>query len=820
MLRNYLKITFRNLIKNKFYASLNILGLGVAIASCLFIAFYVLDEIDFDKFHKNATQAFRINTYWGDNPQSDIYATTPPPLHDVIQSEIPEIEQVARAFKWNDSTMRLPKDSTNEERIFRETNIYIVDPNFLEILDFNLIAGDASTAFQDLEAIVLTKETAIRYFGKKAVENGEVLGKNILFGGREAARHVTAIVDPPANTHFPFDMLVNLRWNYIRMFDNPNWAWNIVHTYVKIPSRIQRNPAQLAIVQSKLTDIAEQHGKPFMQSAERMKAGANFLFDYRLQRVTDIHLQSNFLREHTANGNTMVVYMLSIIAVLIILLACINFMNLSTAQASRRAKEVGVRKVLGSQKSQLVGQFLTEAILFSLLSGCFALGIVEAFRNPFNMISGKEIPGNWFMELELIGLFFIGLILVGLLAGSYPAFYLAKFRPVEIIKGKLVSRKGKADGFRNALVVFQFSISIGLIICTVLVDQQLQFMQEKNLGYDKENVLIIKNDKEIREKWEVFTQTLEQQPEVLKASFATGIPFQSFDNMRDFREEGADKGMGINWITIDENYVETIGLEMLEGRGFRRDMPLDKDGLVLNEAAVEVLGLDSPIGQRIIKNKGADDEQSLQVIGVVKDFYFESFYNDIKPLAMQLYRPHFVSDFIAVRLAPGPLNKSIAAIEHIWKQFEPGNPFTYSFLDHDFDALFRSEKRLGNVLTLFTSLAIIIACLGLLGLASFVAQQRTKEIGIRKVFGASTAQIVHLLSRDFTKLVFLSILIAVPLSYYTMVEWLASFAYRIEISPWVFVLSGGLALLIAWFTISFQSIKAALANPIQSIRYE
>ena len=820
MFKNYFKVAFRNLVKNKRYTFLNITGLAIGIACCLLIVFYVLDELSYDQFHQDAHRIYRINTYWGDDPQSNIYATTPPPLYTIVKQEVPEVEAVARAFKWNDSTMRLPKDDEEgeDEVIFRETEIYIVDPEFLQVLDFNIILGDATTAFQEVASIVLTKETALRYFGEEALQTGEVIGKTILFGGTQTPRYVTAVVDPPKNTHFPFDMLVNINFGYREIAEINNWAWNVMHTYVKLREQTHNDPEKLKEVQNKFSQMAENYGKPFMLQESRM--ADNVIFDYRLQPVTDIHLHSHLLREHVPNSSVMVVYVLSAIALFIVLLACINFMNLSTAQSAKRAKEVGVRKVLGSHKKHLIGQFLCESMMYSLLAFLLALGLTEAFRVPFNNITGKQLVFDWIHQPWLMVMIGVGMLLVGLLAGSYPAFYLSGFQPLAVLKGKFINSQGKAVNLRNGLVVLQFVISIGLIICTFLVFQQLQFMQNKNLGYERENVLVIKNDREVQDRWQEFTKALQQQAGVADASFTTGIPFQPIRDMRDFRLEGTTSGIGINWFLIDENYIPTLGLEMVEGRNFQQDMTSNGEGLLLNETAVKILGIENPVGKMIIKNAGADDEERLQVLGVVKDFNTESFHNTIKPLAFQYYRPDFLSDYVAVRLQKGNVMDAVQQVENIWKLFEPENPLVYSFLDQDFDALFRSEQRLGKVLGVFTFLAVFIACLGLFGLAAFMTEQRTKEIGIRKVLGASVSNILALLSKDFIRLVLIAFLMAVPLAYYAIHEWLKNFAYRVEIGIWTFIIAGVAALLIAWLTVSYQSIKAALMNPVETLRNE
>ncbi|WKN42166.1 ABC transporter permease [Tunicatimonas pelagia] len=814
MIKKYFTLALRHAYRQKFHTTINIVGLALGLATSLFITWYVVDEMSYDQFHQDVERVFRVVTNGGEGYQ---LATTPPPLYEAIKQDIPEVESVARVFTWNHSTMRLPNDENDgQEKVFRETSIYIADSSFLGVLDFNLIAGDKQ-ALQVPNAIVLTKATAERYFGIGSVERDEVLGKEILFGGNRTARQITGVVAPPSATHFPFDMLVPTV-GYQEITDGGNWAWNIMHTYLKVRPDVVDNPERMASLADKLNQIAEQYAKPFLDTND-FGPNEDTNLTYELQAVTDIHLHSDLLREHQANGSITTVYTLVIVGVLILLLACINFMNLSTAQANRRAKEVGVRKVLGSPRLHLVFQFLFESILITLVAVLLALGSVEALRTPFNTLTGKELVFDWFNHPSLLLSLVGGVILVGLIAGSYPAFYLSAFRPVAVLKGKTASslRTGK---LRNLLIIFQFAVSIGLIITTGLVIQQLRFIQTEDIGYDRENVLVIKNDKEIQERWEDFKDALMNQSRVKQVSFATGMPSQPHRVMRDIRPEGSSGGQGMQWFLIDPDYVATLGLEVIAGRGFQEDRASDREGILLNESAVRVLGLTDPVGKTIIKNQGADDEERLQVLGVIKNFHLESFDQWVKPIAFKIFSPTFLSDYVAVRLTTGDASDGVEQVREIWSQFEPDNPFVYSFLDEDFDRLFRAEQRLGKVLSVFTVLAILVACLGLLGLASFVASQRTKEVGIRKVLGASVQQITYLLSKDFIRLVLIAFVIATPISYWLATQWLENFAYRTEVGIGIFVLAGFSALLIAWLTVSYQSVRAALANPVDSLRNE
>lgn len=817
MLQNYLITAFRHLRRQRFFTLINVLGLTVGLASSLLIAWYVADELRYDDFHREAERTYRVTTYHGEDYH---LATTPPPLYESIKNELPEVEAVARAFNWNHSTMRLPAaEDGGQPTMFRETNIYIVDPEFLRVLDFNLAAGDATTALRTPGSIVLTQETAERYFGQEAAVPERILGKEILFGGSRHPRRVTGVVDPSGPTHFPFDMLVDTQ-GYQEITHADGWSWNIMHTYLKVRPEVQADAARMAALHQKMDDIVVRYVRPYMDAHEPDPAQAT-TFQYRLQAVTDIHLHSDLQREHQANGSITTVYTLSAVAWLIVLLACINFMNLSTAQATRRAKEVGVRKVLGSPRPSLVFQFLTESAAVSLAALVLALGLVEILRAPFNTLVGKQLTFDWGAHPGLLLLVAGGVIAVGLLAGSYPAFYLASFRPAVALRGASGSAR-HAGGLRSALIVFQFVVSTGLIITTALVIQQLRFMQQQDVGYEREHVLVINNDKEIQDRWQEFKEALRQQSAVRQVSFATGVPAQLLRTMRDIRTEGASAGRGMPWLLIDPNYVRTLGLEMVAGRAFEAGRASDSTGgLLLNEAAVQVLGLENPVvGTTIIKNQGEDDEQQLRVLGVVKNFNVESFDRWVKPMAFQYFAPSFLSDYVLVRLAPGSATQGVAQVADVWAQFEPDNPLVYSFLDEDFGRLFRAEQRLAGVLSVFTALAIFVACLGLLGLVAFATAQRTKEIGIRKVLGASVAQVTYLLSQDFLRLVLIALAVAAPLSYWAAEQWLSNFAYRTEIGAGIFILAGAGALLIAGLTVSVQAVRAARANPVEALRDE
>jgi putative ABC transport system permease protein len=796
------------------FSILHISGLAIGLASVILIAWYVYDELSFDELPQSE-QVFRINTYWGDDPKTNIYATTPPPLAAAIEAEIPEVQKVARAFTWNHSTMRLPANETKgkDEIVFRETRIFIVDSSFLEVMQYPVIAGTRKSAFERHESIVITKETALRYFGKDALDKGTVIGRSILFGGDRTARIVTAVIDPPLNTHFHFDMLVNMSFGYGELGTLKVWTWNIMHTYLKVTDAVANDPVKLQALQIKLTAIATR----FLKSSNPAEQLA--IADFKLQPIQDIHLHSNLLREHEPNGDYTTVQLLVTIALLILLLACANFINLFTVQAARRAKEVGVRKTLGSGKGALAMQFFVESAMYTIIAMLLAMGLAELFLIPFNTFSGKQIQFTWLEHPALLAGMALGFLLVIFFSGSYPSLYLSSFSPVRALKGNLMQQE-RRNYFRNALVVFQFSISIGLMICSVLILQQLLFMQSQAPGYQRENVVIVQNDREIQDKWKTFRDELKSQAAIVNVSFTTGLPVQPLNGMRDFRLPGDLTGVGINWFLIDENYIATLGLSLERGRNFSTETASNEKKIMINEAAARTLGLDEPVGQRVILNYGSNDEEHLEIIGVIKDFNIESFHSEVKPIVFRYYIPDATLDYIAVRIQPGNPSAGLSEIENAWKKFEPENPLVYSFLDTDFEKQYLSEQRLSKLFGGFTLLAVGIAILGLTGLASFMAEQRTKEIGIRKVLGATAAGIIVLFSRDFTRLVLFAMAIAIPVSYFLMQRWLSDFAYRIEMGAGVFIICSLAAMVLMWVTVSLLSLRVARLDPAKTLKTE
>ena len=805
MIRNYLKIALRNLQNQKLYTSLNILGLSIGIASCLLILLYVYHEFSYDTFHTKADRIYRVGLN-GKIAEQEVFTTsTTPPLAFTVVEEFPEVENAVRLYTHADE-----KVIRYGEMVISEEKVYFADSTFFDVFSFPMLQGDPATALKEPNSLVLTEEIARKYFGEEPA-----LGKTLLVDTKKIPHTVTGILENlPDNAHFHFNMLRSM--STLEYSRNEGWFNNSFVTYLLL-----HEGAPAEAVDEKLTGLVEKYVGPEVQqfmglSLEQFVAQGN-KYGYFLQPLLDIHLYSELSDELEPNGDIAYVYIFLAIAFFIILLACINFMNLATARSANRAKEVGVRKTLGSLRRHLVRQFMTESVLMSLIATLLALVAAVLLLKPFNQLAGKEISVALFAEPWFILSLLMLTLLVGVVAGSYPAFYLSSFRPVEVLKGKLKAGM-KSSGIRNVLVVFQFFISITLIICTLLVYQQLEYTRSKNLGFEKENVLVVSGIHRLPEgQQEAMKQELISQSQVVNASISNNVP-PGVNNTTIFRKKGTEEDILISTYHVDHEHLPTMEIDLLQGRNFSRDFLTDTTAILLNEAAVQAFGFEAPLNEEILYFGGEYGmTMPFKIIGVIKDFNFESLRNNIRPLALMLSTE---GTNLTVRMAAGDPAATLATVEQTWNRYAPDEPFQYSFLDEDFDALFRAEQRLGQVFSVFTGFAILVACLGLLGLAAFMAEQRTKEIGIRKVMGASVPSVILLLSKDFTKLVIVSFLLAVPLAWYIMHQWLSGFAFRIEIGPGIFVLAGVSALLIAWLTVSWQSARAATANPVKSLRSE
>ena len=804
MLKNYFKITVRNLRKQFGYTAINIMGLAVGIACCLLIFMYVQHELSYDRYHEKADRIFRVGLDARIGDKDFLAPISPEPMREALVTDFPEVVAATRFFTF-DNVVSVHYD----DRSFLEKGFFYADSTVFDVFTFPLLQGDPASALAEPFTVVLTASTAHKYFGE-----ANPLDETLLIEGRDY--RVTGVMeDVPAASHLRFDFLASM--GSTQATQNTFWASNNFYTYF-----VLREGVDHQAFEAKLEELVQHYVGPAVEEAlgttmaEHRNTGGRYR--YFIQPLTDIHLHSNLDYEIAPNSNAAYIYALSAIAVLILLIACINFMNLATARSAGRAREVGIRKTLGSNRGQLIRQFLLEAIVMSLLALVVAILLVQVLLPLFNNIAGTSLTNVYVRDVRfLAGM--VGLaLLVGVLAGSYPAFFLAAFQPAKVLKG--TSHRGSNALLRNGLVVFQFAISIALIVCTGVVFNQMSYMQQKNLGFDQEHVVVIERAGTVREQREAFRQHLLRQPGVQAVSYTNNLPTRMVgDNA--WRKEGASASEfeSLRVIYADDHLIPTLGMELVAGRAFSPDRATDSTALILNEAAVALMGWEDPIGQQLIQPGLAADTPDMRftVIGVVKDFHYESLHEDIDPLAMQLSA---FGQYWAVRIQPTDIPETVAALEAAWQQFVPEEPFEYSFLNADFDALYGAEQRTSQLFTVFSILAILIACLGLFGLASFLIQQRTKEVGIRKVLGASVPGIVALLSKDFARLVLVAMVIAWPAAYFVARAWLQDFAYRISI-PWgLFLIAGLVALAIAFLTVSYQSIKAATADPVQSLRYE
>jgi putative ABC transport system permease protein len=804
MFRNDVKMAVRTIKKNKGYTFINMAGLAVGIASCLLILLFVQHELSYDRFHENADRIVRVGMKVTFGTNSFTIADGPAPLAAALKEDLPEVLDATRLFRIRQTYLKY------EEKQFKEEEFFYADPNVFDIFTLPLISGDPKTVLSQPGTVVITPEAAEKYFGTL-----DVLGR-VLEGENDQTFKVTGIIRPlPDNSHFTFDFLASaLGHPHSTRLD---WVDNGVFTYLLLD-----HTASTAQLEAKLPGLTKKYVEPTIQegfgmSFDKFLETGNF-FGYFPQRLLDIHLHSNVDNDLRTSGNYNTVLIFAAIALVILLVACINFTNLATARASKRANEVGVRKVVGSQKRQLVQQFLTESLLLSVAAFGIALVLVRIALPSFNKIMDKEISmlalGTWYIPPLLIGF----AVFIGILAGVYPAFMLASFRPVAVLKGKMQSGS-RQRRFRNALVVFQFFATVTLFIITIVIFNQLHFMRNKDMGFDQEQIVIIQNARALGSQQEAFRTTLKQNPDILTAAYSDTGPFMSLA-AQVYRKEGQDVQTNYTLVNIqvDYDYMETYRFLMKEGRFFAKENSTDTTAVILNEAAVHAMGLQEPIlGQQLLLL--SDEGTSFTIIGIVKDFHVQSLHEAIRPMVLTLEQDPPIR-LLSIRLGPGKIEQTMGFIEEQWKAFNPPQPIDTTFLDERFDRAYRTEVQTGNVFTAFAVLAILIACLGLFGLASFMAEQKTKEIGVRKVMGATIPGIVLLLSKEYVKWLVVANLFAWPLAYYTMIKWLENFAFRSSLTVWPFLLAGTAALIIALITVSYQSLKAALSHPIKCLRYE
>jgi putative ABC transport system permease protein len=822
MLRYSLLLFFRNFLRQKLFSSINLLGLTVSIACTLLIYLYVRHEFSYDTFHQDADRIYRVNQtfIWGENNNSQ-FASTGPGVAYAIREELPEVELITSIHTPGNFLVSYTTPA-QEVRSFEEDRVLAADSNFFRMFNFPLLKGSVSSALSNANTAVMTESTAKKYFG-----HDDPIGKLIRLGGPngEAPKtyEVTGLVaDTPDNSYIEFDMLLSTKGFPIeRMYWS--WVWTQLETYVRLSPQ-----ADVAQVRTKLEKIPQKHAGETLRLAfnttwdEYIRSGKKW--ELFLQPLTTIHLPvETVLNRLNDSGNIVIIYSFIGAAVFIVLLSCVNFMNLSTAQFTRRLKEVGVRKILGMRRQELAFDHFLNALLFCLAAVSLALGLSQLLLPGFNLITDKHLSLNLLND----GSVWLGLgalvLLMALVSGSYPAIFLSAYNPVDAVKGKIKSgREGKA--FRNGLVVFQFSVSITLIVCTAIVFQQLQYVGDRDLGFNKENVMVLTHAEMVKD-GDVITQKLRDIPGVIDASRCTSVPPRIWGGDTFGAEGNQDLRIPINFLRADENYIQALGIQLKVGRNFMADNPGDVNRIIVNEATVRRIGWavdESVIGKRITY-----ENASFEIIGVAADFNYWSLANPIEPMAIfHIKTTALYSEprqFIAMRMdsqSGEAWDKTIASLQTQWKEHAGDTPFDYYFVDQAFAETFRSQQQFGKVLTVMAILAIMIASLGLLGMIVYALEQRTKEIGIRKVSGASVLDILVLISRGYTRLIVVAFVLGASFSWWLMNQWLQDFAYRITPSLWTFVACGAATLLVAMLITGYHAIKAARRNPVEVLKDE
>jgi putative ABC transport system permease protein len=819
MIRNYLKIALRNLSRQRFYSFINISGLALGVAACLLIVLYVTHELSYDQYHAKADRIYRVNgeiKFAGNHYQ---LACAPAPLGEALVNEFPEIETAVR-FRSR-GTYLVKRENATES--FREDKVIWTDSSFFKIFSVPVLQGNANTALKEPNTIAISRSAAEKYF-----KNEIALGQTLMMDNRWPFKVTAVFEDMPTTGHFKFDFMMSLAG--LDEAKSVNFLSNNFNTYILL-----RKNADAKALEAKFPQMVVKYVGP--QAAqllggeftmEKFIAGGNKL-EYTLMPISDIHLHSDLTAELGPNSDITYVYLFSAVAVFILFIACINFMNLSTARSANRAKEVGVRKVMGSMRSHLVRQFLTESILVTMFAFVLAIGLAYLALPFFNMLSQLDLslPIN---SINFYLVILVAALAVGLLSGLYPSFFLSAFQPVKVLKGQL-ALGSKSGVVRGALVVFQFCISIFLIIGTFTVQSQLNYIQNKKVGFNKDQVIMINDAYSLADNKQAFKNEVLKNNFISSGTISGYIPVSGgWRNDNTHWPEGSsptqENMVGMQCWYVDHDYLKTMGMNIIQGRAFSQDYPSDSTAVILNQTAVQHFRLgNDPIGKKIATFAGQNADGTIDqnkhvfftVIGVVEDFHFESLKQNIDPLGF------FIGDspgYASFRFEAKNTQDVITAIEASWKKLAPGQPFQYSFLDESFGRMYASEQRLGKIFAGFAGLAIIIACLGLFALTAFTAEQRTKEIGIRKVLGASVASIIVLLSKEFGKLILIAFVISVPLAWFAVDWWLKNYTYKVEVGVFVYATAGFFAFIVAWLTMGYQSIKAASSNPVNSLRNE
>lgn len=807
MLINYLKIAIRNIGRRKLFSLINIFGLAVGIASCMVIYSWVQDELSYDGFHSNADRVYRLERKWDFRDMHGQAPMASGPWGEAMLEDYPEIKDYVRLKKMELSI----KDHRN---MFYRQPLFAVDNSIFHIFDFTLVKGNPKSALDHPFSIVLTRELAARYLGTE-----DSIGKTLTVDWFEKPVdfRVTGILgEVPENSHIQFDILISIS-SFPGEYLSQWLGGTALYTYVLLADGI--NAAEL---EKKFPRFLKKYMVGEFTAYFGNDLDINDVFQVKLKPLADIHLNPSKYFEIGPQGNENSVYIFSVIAFLVLILACINFMNLSTARANKRAREVGLRKTIGATRRQLLGQFLGESMLLAFLAMFLAVFLIQLFLPLFNVVSGKTFDSNMFFQGgNSIKLLVITLV-TGLLAGLYPAFYLTAFRPVKVLKGNILTGTGKSL-FKTGMVIFQFAVSIALIIGTMIIYKQMNFIQNKILGFDKENIVIVPvESNRVRTHIDSFRNKIKRHPRIKFAAVSSNVPGDKVFSDTMFKRD--DTGDVFNLTTMDAGYefASAFKLEMAAGRWYSKEYGTDRqDAFILNEKAIKDIGwqLEEAVGKKLIMTVGENESRKGTVIGVVKNFNLQSLHFRIEPLAI-LLQPAESIRYISLRILPEDIRETVEFIREKWRHTFPGEQFAYGFQDNKLNVLYKKDEGMRDIVMIFSVLSILIACLGLFGLAAFTAEDRTREIGIRKVIGASSGSIMLLLSREFSRCVGIAVIIAWPVSYYVMSRWLQDFAFRTEIGVGSFVFAGILAFVIAQLTVGYQSVKAAYTNPVDSLRYE
>jgi putative ABC transport system permease protein len=806
MLVNNIKIALRNLLHHKKYSFLNIFGLAIGMACVILILLFVKEELSYDRFHTNGDRIYRalFKFTLPNKGESDVNAIGPYRLADELRPDFPDLASIIRFAPSEEQLV------THNDETFYEGKFAFVDDGIFRTFSFELLSGDPETALKDPFSVVISPEIAQKYFGDE-----EAVGQTLHF--EENDFMITGILAPnPGNTQFDFNILASMNCSE-QIFNRivlENWGEGFVETYILLPEG------------STHTDYKERLANfVAVKLASWEKASPEII----LQPLSEIYLQSQNILSFYQGGNITYVYAFSFIALIILIIACINFMNLATARSVKRSKEVGLRKVVGAQRGQVIWQFLGESVVLSVLSLILAIFLAFLCLPAFNVLAGKALTYKALINIDLLIWFFLSSFFVGLAAGSYPAFFLSAFKPISIISG-VDSRGFKGKFLRKTLVTFQFAISIFLIIVTITVFKQLDYSRNYKLGYNKENVVLIPSVPiDLRMRYEQFRSELLENPFIINSAASSRVPPGRLQSSIGVLPEdyAGDQQIAMQTVWTDYDFIETMQLELAAGRSFSREYGTDTgDAFIINEAAADKIGWSNEeaagkgFGSMELTDweSGQWEDRDGFVIGVLKDFHFESMHHKIVP-TVYFISPQMAWQYV-IKISPRNIPETMKFIEEKWQHFNPDQPFVYSFLEDEFNDLYRAEQRQGKIFTSFAALAIFVACLGLVGLASFTAEQRTKEIGIRKILGATAKNVLLLITKEFTALVLVAFAFAAPAAWYSMNKWLQNFAYHISLGAEIFILAGAFCMIIAWLTVGFQAVKVALKNPIDALRYE